>query len=44
MKIDIHVPGWPWPPWQKKISTLPRRTQPKVGGSPQSQSFSKPSF
>src|SRR5215472_8548205 len=24
MKIDIHMPGRPWPPWQRKMSTLPR--------------------
>jgi len=38
------LPRPPWAPWQRKISHLPERTHPKVGGSPQSQPFVQPSF
>jgi hypothetical protein len=34
----------PCPPSQRNICTPSWRTQPKVAGSPQSHSFSKPSF
>src|SRR4249920_2069084 len=41
------TPPWPRPPCapsQRKISQCPEQTPPKVGGSPQSQPFSQPSF
>src|SRR5262249_59450221 len=38
------LPRPPCAPSQRKISHLPERTHPNVGGSPQSQTFSQPSF
>src|SRR5204863_6855277 len=40
----IGPPRDPWQFWQRKISDLPLPTAPKLGGSPQSQIFSQPSF
>src|SRR5262249_354032 len=34
----------PCAPWQRKTSHAPQPTAPKLGGSPQSQSFFQPSF
>jgi hypothetical protein len=42
-KTDSHVPGFPWPFSQKKISVPFLLTPPNVGGVPQFQLFSKPS-
>src|SRR5262245_15869831 len=38
------LPRPPCAPSQRKISHFPERTHPNVGGSPQSQIFSQPSF
>ena len=38
------LPRPPCPFWQRKISQEPEQTPPKLGGVPQSQAFSHPSF
>src|SRR5262245_26438897 len=42
--LGIGPPREPCAPWHRKISHLPLHTEPKVGGSPQSQPFCQPSF
>src|SRR6266480_7031047 len=37
-------PRPPWPSTQRKISQSPEHTEPKSGGSPQSQDFCHPSL